>query len=82
MLDWFTRWEDNCVNFDLLRHLLKLDTLRKLAHKIYRDFLAVKIEKFKWKIFDIFPIFAQNIDCACGYTLEPPQRDGSNEYPQ
>ena len=25
-------------------------------------------------------IFAQNIDC--GYTLEPPQGGGSNEYPQ
>ena len=32
------------------------------------------------KFFDIFLIFAQNIDC--GYTLEPPQRGGSNEYPQ
>ena len=29
---------------------------------------------------DVFLIFAQNIDC--GYTLEPPQRGGSNEYPQ
>ena len=29
---------------------------------------------------DIFNIFAQNIDC--GYTLEPPLRGGSNEYPQ
>ena len=32
------------------------------------------------KIFDIFLIFAQNIDC--GYTLEPPRRGGSNEYLQ
>ena len=32
------------------------------------------------KFFDIFLIFTQNIDC--GYTLEPPQRGGSNEYPQ
>ena len=31
-------------------------------------------------MFDIFLIFAQNIDC--GYTLEPPQRGSSNEYPQ
>ena len=31
-------------------------------------------------VFDIFLIFAQNIDC--GYTLEPPRRGGSNEYPQ
>ena len=32
------------------------------------------------KIFDIFLIFAQNMDC--GYTLEPPHGGGSNEYPQ
>ena len=32
------------------------------------------------KIFDIFLIFAQNIDC--GYMLEPPHWGGSNEYPQ
>ena len=31
------------------------------------------------KNFDIFLIFAQNIDC--GYTLERPCRGGSNEYP-
>ena len=29
---------------------------------------------------DIFLISAQNI--YCGYSLEPPQRCGSNEYPQ
>ena len=28
----------------------------------------------------IFLISAQNIDC--GYSLEPPRRDGSNKYPQ
>ena len=43
-------------------------------------FLALKIEKFQLKKFDIFLIFAQNIDC--GYTLKPPRRGGSNEYPQ
>ena len=43
-------------------------------------FIAVKNENFQWKYFDIFLIFAQNIDC--GYTLEPPRRGGSNEYPQ
>ena len=32
-------------------------------------FSAVKIENFQVKNFDIFLIFAQNIDC--GYTLEP-----------
>ena len=35
---------------------------------------------FQLKNFDIFLIFAQNIDC--GYSLEPPHRGGSNEYPQ
>ena len=29
---------------------------------------------------DIFHISVQNIDC--GYSLEPPRRGGSNEYPQ
>ena len=29
---------------------------------------------------DIFPFSAENIDC--GYSLEPPRRGGSNEYPQ
>ena len=35
---------------------------------------------FQMKEFDIFLIFAQNIDR--GYTLEPPRWGGSNEYPQ
>ena len=35
---------------------------------------------FSSKNVDIFLIFAQNIDC--GYTLEPPRRGGSKEYPQ
>ena len=38
----------------------------------------------KWKISNknsnIFHISAENIDC--GYSLEPPRRGGSNEYPQ
>ena len=57
-----------------------LAPLRKHAHAIYRDFLSFKIENFQLKMFDIFLIFAQNIDC--GYTLEPPRRGGSNESPQ
>ena len=31
-------------------------------------------------VYIIFHISAQNIDC--GYSLEPPRRVGSNEYPQ
>ena len=38
-------------------------------------------ENFLKKIYDfLFLIFCSNIDCV--YTLEPPQRVGSNEYPQ
>ena len=36
--------------------------------------------KFQIKILIFFYISAQNIDC--GYSLEPPRRGGSNEYPQ
>ena len=43
-------------------------------------FSPVKIENFIGFLKNIFLIFAQNIDC--GYTLEPPRRGGSNEYPQ
>ena len=38
------------------------------------------MEKFHWKYFDVFNIYAQNIDCV--YMLELPQRGGSNKYPQ
>ena len=36
--------------------------------------------KFSDKNSEIFHISAQNIDC--GYSLEPPCRGGSDEYPQ
>ena len=51
----------------------ELLTLRKLAYVINRDCLSLKNENFQLKNFDIFLIFAQNIDC--GYTLEPPRRE-------
>ena len=41
-------------------------------------------KKKKWKFSDkriwYFSYFCSNIDC--GYSLEPPRRGGSNEYPQ
>ena len=43
-------------------------------------FHGCKNDNFQMKKFEFFLIFAQNIDC--GYTLEPPPRGGSNEYPQ
>ena len=42
-------------------HSALFDSLRKLIHAINRDFLALKIEHFQLKKFDIFLIFAQNI---------------------
>ena len=43
-------------------------------------FHGCKNDNLQMKNCNIFHGFAQNIDC--GYTLEPPQRGGSNEYPQ
>ena len=51
-------------------------TKTRLLLKISRP----KTESFEVKIVLFFHISAQNIDC--GYSLEPPHRGGSNEYPQ
>ena len=58
----------------------KLFPLRKHAYSNILKFYHQKIENFQIKKSDIFHIFAQNIDCV--YSLEPPRRGGSNEYPQ
>ena len=57
-------------------------SLRKHAYSnIWKISPPKKInEIFQIKNSDIFHISAQNIDC--GYSLEPPRRGGSNEYPQ
>ena len=47
--------------------------------QVYWKFYHQKM-KISDKNSDIFHISAQNIDC--GYSLEPPRRGGSNEYPQ
>ena len=48
--------------------------------QIYWKFYNQKMDNFQIKNSDIFHIPAQNIDCE--YSLEPPRRSGSNEYPQ
>ena len=48
--------------------------------QIYRKFYLQKTQTLKIKNSNIFHISARNIDC--GYSLEPPRRGGSNEYPQ
>ena len=52
---------------------------RKIG-RLYRTLLQAGAIKNQIKNSDIFHISAQNIHC--GYSLEPPQRGGSNEYPQ
>ena len=73
--DSIVNWKESLYTIQELQiNLLvtgKYLSLRKHAHAINRDFLALKIENFQLKIFDIFLIFAQNIDC--GYTLEQPR---------
>ena len=54
--------------------------LRKHAYSNILKTLQPKKGNFPIKNSDIFHISAQNIDC--GYSLEPPRRGGSNEYPQ
>ena len=55
----------------------------RTSFKHYENTLKIlppKNENFQIKNSDIFHISAQNLDC--GYSLEPPRRDGSNEYLQ
>ena len=52
-------------------HLYTFDPLKPHFYIVKLGFTRVYI---------IFLIFAQNKDC--GYSLEPPPRGGSNEYPQ
>ena len=46
----------------------------------YIENFTTKNLKFSDNNNDIFHISSQNIEC--GYSLEPPRRGGSNEYPQ
>ena len=46
----------------------------------YKENFRYKTENFQIKSSDIFHISAQKLDC--GYSLEPPRRGCSNEYPQ
>ena len=54
--------------------------LLKHAYSNILNISPQNTESFQIKNSDIFHITAQNIDCV--YSLEPPRRGGSNEYPQ
>ena len=55
-------------------------SLRKHAYSNILKILPPKNENFQIKNSYILQISDQSIDC--GYSLEPPRRGGSNEYPQ
>ena len=57
-----------------------VSALRKHAYSNILKILPSKNENFQIKYFNIFHVSAQNI--YCGYSLEPPRRGGSYEYPQ
>ena len=57
----------------------KMQNITKTRLFKYIENFTTKNWKFSDKNSDIFYISAQNIDC--GYSLEPPRRGGSNEYP-
>ena len=59
---------------------LEMPSLRKHAYSNVLKISAPKTESLQIKILILFHISAQNIDC--GHLLEPPQRGGSNKYPQ
>ena len=70
-------------------HLLSLSVTKGNTHIHYENlpiqytenFFGCENEKMSLEKMIYEYNFAQNIDCDCGYTLEPPWRDGSNEYP-
>ena len=59
--------------------LVKIFSIASWKPKKKKKKTLRKCANLQQKNFNIFNIFAQNIDH--GYTLEPPRRSGSNEYP-
>ena len=63
---------DEVLLYDITKtRLYNVDPLKPHFYIVKLEFTGVYI---------IFLIPVQNIDC--GYSLEPPRRGGSNEYPQ
>ena len=58
------------MSISLCQENVEFDITQTRLCYILQFFTAVKMN-FQMKIFDVFLIFAQNIDC--GYTLVPPQ---------
>ena len=66
------KFQVNCLRLHITKtYLYNFDPLKPHFYIVKLGFTGVYI---------IFLISAQNMDC--GYSLEPPRRGGSNEYPQ
>ena len=65
---------------DFLCNILITKTCLYNFDPLKPHFYTVKLGFTCTGVYTIFLISAQNIDC--GYSLEPPLRGGSNEYPQ
>ena len=77
---WYKKGLGNLVLHPTISYNQKEKHYENMPMQYTEIFIGVKNENFQQKKFDIFLIFAQNIDC--GYTFKPPRRGGSNEYPQ
>ena len=62
------------VEFSVLSHY------ENMPMQYTEIFKVVKMKIFSGNFLLFFLFLLQNIDC--GYSLEPPRRGGSNEYPQ
>ena len=81
ILHHWSVWQDTQNHFHMSNNdHKKRNHYENTPIQIYRHFHLLKLKIFRCKNSDIFHMSAQNIDC--GYSLEPPRRGGSNEYPQ
>ena len=80
---------DSSLRFQFFCHIYIVPAMMHNIHVITKTYLYnfnplkphFYIVKLRFTgVYIIFLISAQNIDC--GYSLEPPRRDGSNGYPQ
>ena len=74
------RWCTDSVRLSLTVSDLNIPYITKPRLCKYIVNFTSKNEYFQMKTSDIFHISAKNIDCW--YSLEPPRRGGSTEYPQ
>ena len=80
-VDPFWRIEYSDLTVWVCRLICNVNCITKTRlYKYIENFTTKEKENFQIKKSDIFHYSAQNIDC--GYSLEPPRRGGSNEYPQ